>query len=105
MHKGLEVYWTRLAEYKLDEIFLYYESKAGIRIAKKLVNGIIDRTLEIEDNPKSGQAEALLLNYPQEFRYLVYKSYKINYWINIEKKRIEISTVFDTRQDPNKILS
>jgi len=105
MYKGLEVYWTRLAEYKLDEIFLYHESKAGIRIAKKLVNGIIDRTIEIEENPKSGQVEILLRKYPQEFRYLVYKKYKIIYWINVGKKRIEISTVFDTRQDPNKILS
>jgi plasmid stabilization system protein ParE len=38
----LTVFWTRFAENKLNDIFEYYESNAGIRIAGKLVNGIID---------------------------------------------------------------
>ena len=37
----LAVYWTRFAENKLDDIYDYYASKAGSRIALKLIAGII----------------------------------------------------------------
>lgn len=40
----------------------------------------------------------------QEFRYLVYKSYKIIYWVNNEFRRVEIVNIFDTRRDPDKII-
>ena len=36
-------------------------------------------------------------------RYLVYKNYKVIYWINEKENRIEINDVFDTRQNPTKI--
>ena len=39
----------------------------------------------------------------QEFRYLLYKNYKIIYWLNIKENRIEINDVFDTLQNPIKI--
>ncbi len=101
----LKVYWTRFAEYKLDTIFIYHETKTGKNSAKNLINGIIDHTIGLENNPKIGQKELLLEKYSQNFRYLVFKNYKIIYWINIDKKRIEIATVFDTRQNPKKIMS
>ena len=99
----LELYWTRLAENKLDDIFNYYETTVNLSTAKKLVTGIINKTIETESNLYIGQKELLLEKYKQEFRYLVYKNYKIIYWINFDKKRIEIANVFDTRQSPNKM--
>jgi plasmid stabilization system protein ParE len=36
----LEVYWTQIAEDKLNDIFSYYKSKAGHRVAQRLINGI-----------------------------------------------------------------
>lgn len=39
---GLTVYWTQLAENKLEDIFEYYKFKAGLRVAQTLVTGIID---------------------------------------------------------------
>jgi hypothetical protein len=50
-----------------------------------------------------GQIEELLIDREQSFRYLVHKNYKIIYWINLIKNRIEIVDVFDTRQNPEKI--
>ena len=47
--------------------------------------------------------EILLKDRFQEFRYLIYKNYKIIYWINENKNRIEIVNVFDTRQNPDKL--
>lgn len=100
---GLIVYWTRFAENKLDKIFDYYESKVSGGLAQNLVNGILDRTIGLEQNPQIGQEEELIHDRQQKFRYLVYKNYKIIYWINQRKDRIEISNVFDCRQNPEKI--
>ncbi len=99
----LEVYWLELAENKLDDIYSYFSLKAGKRIAKKLVNGIVDSTIALKYQPELGQIESELSHRNEGFRYLVYKNYKIVYWINREAGRIEIANVFDTRQNPEKI--
>lgn len=99
----LVVFWTRFAEDKLDDIYVYYESKAGVRIASKIISGIIDKTIGLKKNPLIGQKEELLSDRPQNFRYLVFNNYKIIYWINQNKSRVEIVHVFDTRQNPVKI--
>ncbi len=100
----LEVYWLDLAESKLEDIYSYYSIKANKKTALNLINGIIDSTIGIENQPEIGQLEISLKHRKQEFRYLVYKNYKIVYWINYNYKRIEIANVFDTRQNPDKIL-
>ncbi len=65
----LVVYWTRFAEDKLDDIYDYYESKVERRIARKLISGIIDKTIGLDKNPYIGQKEELLSDRPQNFRY------------------------------------
>lgn len=99
----LTVSWTQLAEDKLDDIFSYYKTRAGVHVTRKLVNGIVDTTINLHKSPYIGQKEKLLANRPQEFRYLVYKSYKIIYWIDAPRKRIEIANIFDCRQNPVKM--
>lgn len=99
----LEVYWLELAENKLEDIYSYYLIKASKRVAENLVNGIVDSTIGIEKQPEIGQVETSLTHREQEFRYLVFKNYKIVYWINYDFGRIEIANVFDMRQDPDKI--
>jgi len=99
----LEIYWTDFSKSELKRIFKYYKKEASLKVAKKLVNGITSETLKLAKQPEIGQQELLLINRKQKFRYLVFKNYKIIYWINIEKKRIEISDVFDSRQNPIKI--
>ena len=87
---GLIVYWTQFAEYKLDDIFNYYKTKASIPIARKLVTGIVDKTIGLNKNPYIGQKEELLTDRQQDFRYLVFKSYKIIYWINKSKNELKL---------------
>ena len=101
---GLTVYWTQFAEEKLEDIFEYYSIKASSRVAHKLIQGIISQSTKLEKNPFIGQKELLLIDRLQEFRYLVYKNYKIVYWINVEKSRIEIVNIFDCRQNPEEIV-
>lgn len=99
----LEVYWLELAENKLEDIYCYYSVKANERVAKKLINGIVDSTISLEKQPEIGQIEINLTHRKQEFRYLVFKNYKIVYWVNLDFNRIEIANVFDTRQEPQKL--
>ena len=100
---GLEIFWSQLAEDKLQDIFYYYKLKAGIKTARKIVNEIVDKTFNLEKYPKIGAIEELLIDRAQEFRYLISTNYKIIYYINFESKRIVIANVFDTRQNPDKI--
>jgi|TARA_R110001583_G_C5473648_1_gene393089 plasmid stabilization system protein ParE len=99
----LDVYWLELAENKLEDIYSYYSVKASKKVAQKLINGIIDTTIGIDQQPEIGQIENTLNNRKQEFRYLIYKNYKVVYWINYKFSRIEIANIFDTRQNPEKI--
>lgn len=99
----LKIFWSQLAEDQLMDIFQYYKLKAGVKIAKKIVNEIVDKTIDIDKNPKFGQTEELLKDRIQEFRYLVSSNYKIIYYINLETQRIVIANVFDTRQNPEKL--
>jgi plasmid stabilization system protein ParE len=99
----LNIIWTRFAENKIEDIYKYYRKKAGYIIALNLVNGIIDSTIELSHTPNIGQKEELLKNRKQEFRYLVFKNYKIIYWSDFINNSIIIANVFDCRQDPEKI--
>lgn len=99
----LEIYWTSFSERELQNIFEYYKEKAGITIAKNLVEGIFNETQKLTKQPNIGQKEQLLEDREQEFRYLIFKNYKIVYWFNAVKNRIEINDVFDTRQNPVKM--
>lgn len=99
----LEVYWLELAENKLKDIYDYYLITANKRVAKKLVNGIVEMTMGIGKFLEIGQVEIGLKHRKQEFKYLVSKNYKVIYWINHDLNRIEVANIFDTRQDPNKI--
>lgn len=81
---ALEVYWLDRAVDRLHDIYSYYALKAGERVAQKIVVGIIDATLILRVQPKMGQLEEALEDRDEGFRYLVFKNYKIVYWINVE---------------------
>jgi len=98
----LELYWTAFAKNELQDIFDYYKEKASPTFARKLISGIVHETARLKTKSYIGQIEQLLVEQGQAFRYLVYKNYKVIYWINENKSRIEITDVFDTRQNPRK---
>ncbi len=99
----LIVFWTDTARFQLEDIFNYYKDTANIRVARKLVKQIIDRTIQLEKNPDSGPKEPLLSNRKFDYRYLVEGNYKIIYWQ--QDNYIKIATVFDCRQNPEKMKS
>ena len=104
MEITFKILWTDFSINQLKDIFDYHLIKASLNTAQKLVQRIIDATIILENNPKSGRKEDLLKDRTQEFRFIVVKNYKIIYWIDYEFSVIYISMVFDTRQNPKKII-
>jgi plasmid stabilization system protein ParE len=97
----IRIEWSELSEKQLKNIFDFYSFEASPRIARKLINRLIDRVSLLESNPSIGSKEELLSEYPEDFRYLVESNYKIIYWR--KESLITIASVFDCRLNPEKI--
>jgi len=97
----IRIEWSELSERQLKDIFDYYSIEVSPRIARKIINRILNRVTLLESNPLAGPKEELLANYPEEYRFLVESNYKIIYW-NMNNV-ITIVSVFDCRQNPEKI--
>lgn len=98
-----KVVWSDSAENELDKIFEYYNEKAENKVAKKIIKEIISEPNKLTSNKFTTQVEDLLLNRENKYRYLICNNYKIIYCIDENKKVIQISDVFDTRQNPIEI--
>ena len=103
MEINFRILWTDFAINQLKDIFDYHLIKASPNIAQRLTQKIIDSTIILENNPRAGRKEDLLKTRPQEFRFIIVKNYKIIYWIDSDFSIINISMVFDTRQNPKQI--
>ncbi|MCX6252463.1 MAG: type II toxin-antitoxin system RelE/ParE family toxin [Bacteroidetes bacterium] len=97
----IRIEWSELSERQLKDIFDYYSLEVSPGIARKIINRIIDRVSILESNPLAGPKEELLSEYPEEFRYLVESNYKIIYWK--KENLVTIASIFDCRQNPEKI--
>lgn len=97
----IRIEWSELSEQQLKDIFDYYSFEVNTGITRKIINRIIDRVTILESNPLAGQKEELLSDYPENFRYLIESNYKIIYWK--KENLITIASVFDCRQNPEKI--
>ena len=97
----IKVFWTQTALNNLEDIFEYYKFRASVNVARNIVKDIVSSTIRIQNSPKIGKTEDLLKKRDLEYRFIVVRNYKIVYWL--EGGYIKIATVFDTRQDPDKI--
>ncbi len=98
------IIWSRFSENQIEIIFNYYKNRVNSKLAKKIIREIISSTNILIKNPKIGTFEPSLKNRKIKYRYIVSSNYKIIYSIEERDKTIKITDVFDTRQDPNKIL-
>ena len=97
----IKIFWTDTAISQLRDIFDFYNENANIKVARKTTKKIVDRTIQLEKNPNSGQTEPLLAKRKFNYRYLVEGNYKIIYWV--EENHAKIASVFDCRQNPEKM--
>ena len=100
---NFKIIWSEFAETQLDEIYEYYEKKASLKIANKIVTGIIKESEKLIRASFIGQEEELLKDREIHYRYLVFKNYKVIYSVDEQNGFIKIADVFDTRQNPPKM--
>ena len=96
-----KIIWSDFALRQLKEIHKYYEIEASEKTAQRLTKSIVQTTIQLESNPLIGTREPLLENTEYEYRFLVKKNYKIIY--RLDNKFVRVVSVFDTRQNPEKI--
>jgi len=98
----MKVYWTKFALNSLSEIYKYYKENVSIVIAGNIRDSVIASAKQLDKHSLSGQIEELLLDLSEDHRYLIRGNYKIIY--KIKNHKIYITDVFDTRQDPDKVI-
>ena len=99
----IKVQWTDNAINQLEQIFDFYNYNANLKVSKKIVSQIIDSTLLLKNHPYSGKREPFLENRKLEYRFIIKGNYKIIYFV--EDNIVTISSVFDCRQNPIKLLN
>ena len=101
--KKYRVIWSHQSSDDLHEIyhFIYPKSKKG---AEKVFDAILSLGDSLEKMPERFPVELLLENAPREYRYITKWSYKIVYTIQQKKNRVIIARIFDTRQNPEKLI-
>jgi toxin ParE1/3/4 len=99
-----KIIWSNFAVEQLDEIYEYYKENANLTVAKKITTGIINAPKKLIKLIQIGQEEELLKHRKIAYRYLIHKNYKLIYSIDKKRELIKIADVFDTRQNPIKIL-
>ena len=99
----LKIIWSDYAESQLDKIFEYYLENASYKIARMIIEKIINEPDKLLLDPEICQKEELLKDRIEEYRYLICANYKIIYSVDQKLSLIKIANVFDTRQNPKKI--
>lgn len=97
--KKVTVIWSEHALNDLDVIYDFLSDKSP-KAAENIVAAILSRTTQLERFPESGQVEEKI-SITKTYRYLVEEDYKLIY--SYTNGIIYIHTVFDCRQDPEKI--
>ena len=100
---NFKIIWSAFSETQLDEIYEYFEKKASPRVATKITTGIIQESEKLIKASFIGQEEELLKERKIDYRYLVFKNYKLIYSVDEQNGFIKIADVFDTRQNPPKM--
>lgn len=99
----MKLNWSKFSLLQLYKIEDYFTFKADKNVAEKIVLAIIEAALYLEKHPELGTLEANLSNNKNEYRSLITNFYKIIYYLDKDAKLIQISDVFDTRQNPTKL--
>lgn len=97
----MKVVWTDKAKSQVRDIYDFYAKKVSNALAKRISLGITKKPEVLVKQPHLGQKETLLKVIDPELRYLIEGNYKIIYLPT--KTEIVIVSVFDTRQEPQKI--
>lgn len=94
--------WSDKSKNQIRDIFDYYSSQISPQLAKKIVQTILVKPNILVQQPNIGKREDILLKIDPRIRVLIEGHFKIVYLR--EKGKIIILSVFDSRQDPEKLI-
>ncbi len=98
--KKVNVIWSNEAIKDLEVIYDFLGEKS-IGAANTIIENLLSRTRQLQNFPKSGPKQKSLKGTTREHRYIIEGHYKIIY--RIEDQILYIETIFDGRQNPDKI--
>lgn len=97
----LKIIWTQTANNNLKEIFNYYRLNVTTSIALSIIRNLKSNVNSLSKFPYEG----LNLKTPKPlqnvYHFIIVRNYKIIY--EIINTNIYIITIFDTRQNPEKL--
>jgi plasmid stabilization system protein ParE len=97
----VKVIWTKRAFSQLERAIRYIKEEQGNSYAEIVLNKTLEKTRLLQETPKMGQIEPLLIHKKNEYRYIIVWSYKIIY--RIDKNKVIISRVFHTSRNPKNL--
>ncbi|GEL09281.1 Plasmid stabilization system protein ParE [Flavobacterium glycines] len=96
----MKVFLSELAESKLLELNDYLLEKWNLKVRNDFIKKFSSKITQISNQPESCPQS---LKYKGLYKCVVTKQTTFYYRILSVKNEIEIITVFDTRQNPNKL--
>lgn len=97
-----KIVWSEFAEWNLEQIYDYIIRRSlSEKLAKKYIFKLILRLDQLEAFPFSGKKETLLKGLGKDFRYVVFKDYKVIYFVS--GNTIYITDVFHCKLAPSRI--
>jgi plasmid stabilization system protein ParE len=97
----MEVIWSENAELQIKLISELYNFQSLNSNAKNFVKEIISSTLILKKFPELGTPQEVFPTRSINYRYILSGHYKLIYFIS--NSFIVIATIFDTRQNPEKL--
>jgi toxin ParE1/3/4 len=97
----MEVVWSENAESQIKLISELYKFESKKTTAKNLAKKIISSTLILKKFPETGTLQEVYPTRNTDYRYILSGHYKLIYFVS--NQFIVIATIFDTRQDPEKL--
>lgn len=99
----MKIVWSLLAKAQLYEICRYYQEVASKKVAQSIKSKIFEKVRKLSKYPQIGQQELNPLVEPMRYRYLISGNSKIIYKVFEKEKTVLMSSLFDTRQNPNDL--
>ncbi|TRX39745.1 type II toxin-antitoxin system RelE/ParE family toxin [Flavobacterium restrictum] len=96
-----EVVWSEIAELQIKLISELYELQSSKLKAKNLIKEIVTSSMVLKKFPELGTKQEVYPARNYYYRYILTGHYKLIYFIS--NQSIVIATVFDTRQNPEKL--
>ncbi len=98
----MKIVFTHFAQKRVQDIYNYYDSTISKQVAETIKQRIFQSVKILKDNPNAGQIEEFLTDLSMKHRRIVEGNYKIIYRIHDET--IYSTDIFDTRQNPKKMI-